>query len=109
MYHDLINLTMHPEVRAKNVKLCREKGIVLPTFAQMVNPSKTPATIQKKLKQTGLWDVDSANLFRINWRNEPVENNGLFGEVNFIEVPRQITGTKAGVGVGWKILPHRCP
>jgi len=97
MYHDLINLTMHPEVRVKNVKLCREKGIVLPTFAQMVDPSKTPETIQKKLKQTGLWDVDSANLFRINWRNEPVENNGLFGEVNFIEVPRQITGTKARV------------
>lgn len=97
MYHNLINLTMHQEIREKNVKLCREKGIVYPTFAQMVDPTKTPKIIQDKLRHTGLWDVDSANLFRINWRNEPVVKNGLFGQVNYLEVPRELTKTKARI------------
>jgi len=97
MYDKLINLTMHADIREKNIKLCREKGVVLPTFAQMIDPSQTPRQIKDKLAHTGLWDVDSANLFRINWRNEPVEKNGQFGEVNYIEIPRQITGTKARI------------
>ena len=95
--YDLINLELNKEVRARNVKLCREKGIVLPTFAQMVDPSKTPETIKKALKGMGLWDVHSENLFRINWKNEAVEKGGSFGEVNFIEVPRIISGTKARI------------
>ena len=97
MYHNLINLAKHEAIRAKNVKLCREKHIVYPTFAQMVDPKKTPEGIKQKLLKTGLWDVDSANLFRINWQNEPVEANGLFGDVNFVEVPREITGIRARV------------
>jgi cysteine synthase len=93
----LINLTMHPEVRKKNIERCRERGIVLPTFKQMVDPSSVPTQIKSKLAKTGLWDVDPVNLFRITWHNEPVEKGGEFGGVNFIEVPRSITGTKARV------------
>ena len=97
MYNNLINLTMHEEIRAKNIQRCHDKGIVLPTFSQMVDPSKTPQAIKKTLSNTGLWDVNPANLFRINWHNQPVEKGGEFGEVNFIEIPRAITGTKARI------------
>lgn len=93
----LINLTMHPEIRAKNVKLCREKGILLPTFKQMCNPSLIPQDIQKKLENVGLWDVNPLNLYRINWHNEPKEKGGKFGGVNYIEIPREITGVKAHI------------
>ncbi|MCQ2397813.1 MAG: pyridoxal-phosphate dependent enzyme [Sphaerochaetaceae bacterium] len=93
----LINLKMNKEVRARNIEVCREKGILLPTFKQMCDPSTVPASIKAKLAKTGLWDVDPANLYRITWRNEPKEKNGGFGEVNFIEMPKKRTGTKARV------------
>jgi cysteine synthase len=93
----LINLNMNKEVREHNVKLCREKGIVLPTFKQMAHPEQVPEEIKAKLKKVGLWDVNPLNLFRITWRNEPQEKGGQFGGVNYIEIPRAITGTKARV------------
>lgn len=95
--YDLINLRINAEVRARNVKLCRDKKIVLPTFAQMVDPSKTPQKVIKELSKMGLWDVHSENLFRINWKNESVEKGGTFGGVNYIEVPKALTGVKARV------------
>jgi cysteine synthase len=69
--YQMIDLTMHEDVRKKNIQRCREKGIILPTFAQMKDPSKIPADIQEKLKSVGLWDINPLNLFRITWRNEP--------------------------------------
>ncbi|WP_422481415.1 pyridoxal-phosphate dependent enzyme [Pleomorphochaeta sp. DL1XJH-081] len=95
--YNLINLKMNKEIRAKNIERCREQGIVLPTFKQMVDPTKTPESIKKALSGMGLWDVHSENLFRINWKNEGVEKGGSFGDVNYIEVPKAITGTKARI------------
>jgi len=94
---DLINLRVNDEVRARNILLCREKGVVLPTFAQMVDPSKTPTKIVDQLKKMGLWDVHSENLFRINWKNEAKVKGGAFGGVNYIEVPPIISGVKARI------------
>ncbi|WP_320130622.1 pyridoxal-phosphate dependent enzyme [uncultured Sphaerochaeta sp.] len=93
----LINLNVNPEIRKKNINRCREKGIVLPTFKQMVDPSTVPEEIKAKLAHTGLWDIDPVNLFRITWHNEPVEKGGEFCGVNYIEVPREITGCKAHI------------
>ena len=90
----LINLNVNPEVRARNVKVCKEKGIILPTFKQMVDPSTVPASVKEKLAKTGLWDVNPVNLFRVTWKNEPVMEGGGFGGVNYIEIPRQLTGVK---------------
>ncbi len=93
----LINLNVNPEVRAKNVKRCKEKGILLPTFKEMINPSLVSEDIKKKLDNTGLWDVDPVNLYRITWHNEPISKGGEFGGVNFIEVPHEISGVKARI------------
>ena len=93
----LINLKMNKAVREKNIQACREKGIILPTFKNMIDPSTIPASVKAKLAKTGLWDIDPVNLFRINWHNEPKDANGGFGKPNFIEIPREITGTKARI------------
>ena len=93
----LINLRKHKAIAQKNAERCREKGIILPTFAQMKDPALISDDIKEKLKGVGLWDVNPLNLFRINWHNEPKDSGGGFGGVNFIEIPREITGTKARI------------
>ncbi len=102
----MIDLKINEAQRKKNVQRCREKGIILPTYAQMRDPSKIPQSVKDELKSIGLWDVHSRNLFRVNWHNEPMEKGGQFGGVNFIELPRAITGTKARiVGLAGKWFP----
>lgn len=93
----MIDLTLNSETLEKNVAYCREKGITLPTFEMMRNPEKVPAQVKEQLRNTGLWDLHSANLYRISWRNEPKESGGLYGEVNHILLPPELTGCKATI------------
>ena len=93
----LINLERHEDIIEKNVERCRQKGIKLPTFREMMDPRLIGDDVKKRLKDVGLWDVDPVNLYRITWHNEPKEKGGLYGGVNFIEIPRTITGTKARI------------
>ena len=103
-------MNLLPEIRedvlARNIERARERNIVLPTFAQQQDPNRVPAEIAARLKQTGLWDLDPANLFRITWKNEAVETGGGFGEGNWIEFPSSLTGVDATiVGVLGKWFP----
>ena len=79
------------------VKRFREKGIILPTFKQQCNPSLIPDIILNRLKKIGLWEIHPLNLFRITWKNEPKETGGLFKEVNYIEIPKVISGVDARI------------
>jgi cysteine synthase len=79
------------------VKRFKEKGIILPTFEQQRNPELVPDKIKSKLKSIGLWDINPLNLFRITWKNEPKESGGLFGNVNYIELPKELTGVDARI------------
>ena len=81
----------------KSKARARERGIELPTFAQMKDPRLVPDRIAKRLKDVGLWDVDPANLFRITWKNEPVEHGGGYNDGNWIEFPSAITGIDATI------------
>ncbi|HHN78325.1 MAG TPA: pyridoxal-phosphate dependent enzyme, partial [Phycisphaerales bacterium] len=59
-----------------------------------------------RLKNTGLWDVDPVNLFRISWKNEPTPEGGLYNTGNWIEFPPSLTGTDARiVGLVGKWFP----
>jgi len=94
----LIDKIMDEQILEKSVKRFREKGIILPTFAQQQNPVElVPDKIKNKLKNIGLWDLDPLNLFRITWKNEPREKGGLFGSVNYIEFPPELTGVKTRI------------
>jgi cysteine synthase len=91
-------------VLKKTAELCRKRNIVIPTFAQMKDPSLIPAKIQAEVKKVGLWDVNPLNLFRINWHNDL--KTGLYGGVNYLELPEAITGIKARViGIVGKYFP----
>ena len=93
----MIDLTIDRNALEKNIRKAKENGIIIPTFSQMRDPQTIPAFIQERLKKTGLWDVDPANLFRITWKNEPKETGGLFGIPNYIELPPALTGVKARI------------
>ncbi len=92
-----IDLSVNEDRLKTTIERVREKNIILPTFAQMKNPDLIPAKIKDELRSIGLWDVHPRNLFRITWKNEPVEKGGSFGGVNYMELPSSITGTKARV------------
>ncbi len=88
----MIDLTIHPDVRARAARRAAERGIRIPTFAEMRDPSLIPADVKERLGGVGLWDLEPINLHRITWKNEPVERGGGFGRVNRIEVPSALSG-----------------
>lgn len=93
-----MSLQYNNEKLQRAAALAKSRGVVLPTFRQMREPDKyTPSFIKEKLKRTGLWEIDPANLFRITWKNEPKEADGLYGAVNAIEFPRELTGARARI------------
>jgi cysteine synthase A len=87
-----IDLTQHEDRLQRSAQRVRDRGIIIPTFAQMKEPGRVPAVVKEKLAKIGLWDVNPLNLFRITWKNQPVPSGGGFGEVNFIEFPPSLTG-----------------
>ncbi|MBU1221868.1 pyridoxal-phosphate dependent enzyme [Myxococcota bacterium] len=99
-----VKLKYNKEVLNNTVKRCRERNILIPTFKQLENPDLIPEKIKAKLPEVGLWDVDPINLFRISWKNDI--KTGLFGDVNYMEFPKEITGVKARViGLVGKYFP----
>jgi cysteine synthase len=93
----MIDLTINPEIMEKNIAFCREKKITLPTFAMMKDPNTIPAAMKDQLKTIGLWDLHSANLFRITWKNEQKDSGGLFGGANHFILPPELTGCRADI------------
>ena len=93
----MIDLTVVPEALERAVKRAREKRIIIPTFKQQKDPGRIPEAIVSRLKNIGLWHIDPLNLFRITWHNEPVAHGGGFGDVNFIEFPKSLTGVDARI------------
>jgi len=93
----LINKITNEKALDNAVKRFKEKGIILPTFEQQREPRLIPQKIKDQLKKIGLWDINPLNLFRISWKNEPMEKGGLFGNVNFIELPKELTGVDARI------------
>jgi len=93
----IIDRVVDPVILEKTVARFREKGIILPTFAEQRDPSLVPGKIKDKLKRIGLWDLHPLNLFRITWKNEPKEKGGLYGGVNFLELPPELAGVRARI------------
>ncbi|MTI94141.1 MAG: pyridoxal-phosphate dependent enzyme [Firmicutes bacterium] len=93
----MIDLSVNQEQLDRTVARAREKKIIIPTLAQQKDPALIPESIKEKLSNIGLWDLNSYNLFRITWRNEPTRTGGLFGGVNYLELPPALTGVRAKI------------
>jgi len=93
----MIDLSVSEKGRRRAAEAARRRGILIPTLAEMRDPSRIPLEIQGELKGIGLWDVHPRNLYRITWKNEPVKHGGGFGGVNYLEFPPSLTGVRARV------------
>ncbi|MGD8967378.1 MAG: pyridoxal-phosphate dependent enzyme [Anaerolineae bacterium] len=93
----MIDLTIDEAQLERTVQRARERDIIIPTFQQMKNPSLIPEGVKKRLADIGLWDITSLNLFRITWKNDPVEQGGGFNGVNYVELPPSLTGVPARI------------
>jgi len=93
-------------VLKKTVRLCRERNILIPSFAEQRDPSRVPEKIRRRLAGVGLWDVNPLNLYRISWKNEPREKGGMFNQGNWLEFPPELTGVEARIiGLIGKYFP----
>lgn len=105
----MIDLTLDRGKLKRTVHRARERGIVIPTLAQMRDPSKIPGRIRTRLKKTGLWDLHPANLFRITWQNEARTKGGGFSAPNYVEFPESLTGVHARIfALAGKWFPTGC-
>ncbi|MBN2497312.1 MAG: pyridoxal-phosphate dependent enzyme [Deltaproteobacteria bacterium] len=96
--------TVREEQVKRTAQRCKERNIIIPTFAQQKDPGLIPDEIKRELEDIGLWDVHPRNLFRITWKNDPL--TGGFHGVNFMEMPRELTGVKARIfGLVGKYFP----
>jgi cysteine synthase len=94
------------EVLERTIAVCRERKILIPTFAQMRAPDTIPPKVLDRLQKVDLWDIDPLNLFRITWKNEPTATGSLFNQGNWLEFPSELTGTEARiVGLVGKWFP----
>ena len=80
---------------ARTAQRCKERNILIPTFAQQKDPALIPDAIRRELADIGLWDVHPRNLFRVTWKNDP--ETGLFHGVNYMELPSSLTGVPARI------------
>ena len=95
----MIDLTVDEATVDAAARRASERGITLPTFSQMRDPSLIPSSIADQLSDVGLWDLDPRNLYRITWHNQPVAHGGGFGPVNSLELPSEVTGVDARIVV----------
>jgi cysteine synthase len=93
----MIDLTINKEQLERAVHRARERNIIIPTFREQKDPDLIPEKIKKELIKLGLWDFHPYNLFRITWKNEPIESGGGFGDVNFVEIPPEVSGVDARI------------
>ncbi len=79
-----------------SVKRFRDRNILLPTFAQLAEPSTIPAKVMDALRAVDPDAPDALNLFRVHWNNTP-DRRGRQEIPDFVELPESVTGVKARI------------
>jgi cysteine synthase len=86
------------DVRDRAVAHLRSAGIVLPTFAQLADPSRIPASVTDALRDVGPDDADPRNLFRIHWYNDATRVSRA-AVPDHVVLPKELTGVDARIVV----------
>jgi len=81
---------------ANTVERFRLRRIVLPTFAELADPSKIPAARLAALGGVDRNEPDAANLFRVHWFNQ-LDGSGPHDVPDYLELPSELTGVDARI------------
>lgn len=85
-----------PKVRSRAVTHLRERGVRLPTFAELADPAGAPPEIQASLNAVDPDTAHPANLYRVNWYND-LKRTGQVPAPVCVELPEAFTGVKARI------------
>jgi cysteine synthase len=87
------------------VERFRERRILVPTFAQLTDPSRIPSVVRAALEAIESDDAHPLNLFRIHWYNDRDRRRMVTVPVHVV-LPPELTGVAAPVVV---LLADRFP
>ena len=85
-------------VYTRTVGRFREAGVVLPTFAELADPTLIDAATRSALAGVDPDAADPLNLFRVHWYNA-ADRRGTVDVPGYIELPSALTGVRARVVV----------
>jgi cysteine synthase A len=85
-----------PAVYEHSVKRFREEGIALPTFAQLADPARIPATLRTALDRVDPGGADPRNLYRVHWHNTTA-GRGQVDVPEHLVLPSALTGVPAPI------------
>ena len=92
----LADTVVDEKALANSVKRFAEQKIVLPTFAQLADPSKIPASITAGVDKNA---PDARNLFRVHWYNDMAGNR--VDVPNYVVLPQALTGVESPIVVAF--------
>ena len=88
------------DVYDRTVGRFRDANILLPTFAQLANPSTIPDAVRASLASVGPDDAHPRNLFRVHWFNGPDRRESV--ELpDHVVLPSELTGVDAKIVVAF--------
>ena len=88
----LADTVVNAEALEHSIARCRERNVVLPTFAQLSDPRLIDATLTKGVDKNA---PDARNLFRVHWYNDMAGNRVTVPD--HIVLPSSLTGIESPI------------
>ncbi len=92
LYDEIID----PDALTRTIERFRERNIVLPTFAQLADPTTMPQEVEGLLGSVGPDDADARNLWRVHWYNAD-DRRGRVDVPGYLEIPSELSGVEARI------------
>ncbi len=92
----LVANMVDPDVYSRAVERFRSAAIVLPTFAQLADPTLAPSDIRASLAAVNAGEPHPANLWRVHWYNR-LDGSGPTSVPEHVELPSALTGVEARI------------
>jgi cysteine synthase len=95
---DLAPQIVDEEARRSAVEHLRTAQVLLPTLAQLADPSQIPGTLSAALDAVDPDQPRAANLFRVHWYND-ARRRGRAAVPGYLELSKALTGVRARIVV----------
>ncbi len=93
---DIATGVVDKAVRQRSVAFLRDKKVRLPTFAELAEPDRIPASLRAALAGVGPDEADPRNLYRVHWYNDLARKGRAELPVH-VELPPALTGVDARI------------